>query len=100
MFISIVSKNGEPITKENKLFENKKQHDRFWDWAWESISYIEAKLRVEKLGYTVWDGDKEEFGLEIPEKVSRFQIWRRVDSEIRKPEVIEFEGMTLKIKVS
>jgi hypothetical protein len=101
MFISIVSKNGERITKENEnmIFEDKKQQDRFWDWAWETVPYEEAKSRVEKQGYEVWEGDAE-YGQEIPKVISRFAIWRRVDSDIRKPELIEFEGMKFKIRIS
>jgi len=101
MWISIISKNGEKITKQNEdtLFESKEQRDRFWAWALESIPYKEAKERVEKLGYEVWEGDGE-FGFEIPQKVTRFQIWRRVDIHKRKPELIEFDDMKLKIKIS
>ena len=101
MFISIVSKNGKRITKdnENSIFDNPEQQERFLEWAWEHIPYKEAKARVEKLGYEVWEGD-DEFGIELPEKVTRFQIWRRVDTNIRKPEIVEFEGMKLNIKVS
>ena len=114
MFISIVSKNGKRVPQQkwdsyldvirgsagkNILFDNPEQSNRFWDWAWETIPYTEAKARVEKLGYEVWEGDAE-FGCEVPETICRFAIWRRVDKEIRKPEVIEFEGMKLGIRVS
>ena len=101
MFLSIVSKNGERITKDNAetLFDSEAQRDRFWAWAWEIIPYKEAKTRVEKLAYEVWEGD-DEYGIDIPTKVTRFQIWRRVDINTRKPELVEFDGMQLKIKVS
>ena len=101
MYLSIVSKNGERITKKNQdsIFNSKDQQKRFWDWVGEVIPYSEVKTRVEKLGYEVWEGD-DEFDIEHPQEVTRFQIWHRVDIHTRKPEVVEFEGMKLGIKVS
>jgi hypothetical protein len=101
MFIFIVEKNGERVTKQNedKIFNNNEQRERFWDWAWKAVPYNEAKQRVETLGYEVWEGDNG-YGIEIPKKVSRFAIWRRVDPATRKPELIEFEGIKFKVKIS
>jgi len=109
MFLTIVSKNGERITKEwlnwknalddpniKTVFDSAAQCKRFLDWAWESIPYTEAKARVEKLGYEVWEEDTSP----LPEKVCRFAIWRRVDIKTRKPESVDFEGMKLAIKVT
>jgi len=95
MFISVVSKNGMRVSEKNsdKVFKDKEQHDRFYEWAWQVIPYAEAKERVENLGYVIREDD------EIPETISRFAIWRRVSPGIRKPELVEFEGMKLKIKV-
>ena len=112
MFISIVSKNGERVTQKwqnwrdisdspeiKYIFDSQEQCNRFWAWAWEIVPYSEAKARVQKLGYEVWEGDGE-YGFELPTEITRFQIWRRVDTNTRKPELVEFEGIKLKIKVS
>ena len=96
MFLTIISKNDERITDKNgnTIFESKEQHDRFWEWAWQVIPYREAKKRVEKLGYEVREDN------DVPETISRFGIWRRVNPEKRKPELIEFEEMMLKVRIS
>jgi hypothetical protein len=96
VYLSIVSKNGKRVTQQIKdeVFENKEQSNRFWAWAWEAVSYAEAKARIEKLGFEVRENN------DAPETISRFGIWRRVNPEKRKPELIEFEGMMLKIRVS
>ena len=96
MFLTIVSKNGVKITNENEdtIFKNREQQDRFWKWAWESIPYAEVKERIKHLGYGVRENN------DVPEIIPRFCIWRRVIPEKRKPELIEFEGMKLKIRVS
>jgi len=81
---------------------NATQQERFREWAWEHIPYKEAKERVEKLGYEVWEGDGE-YNIETPKNsdpICRFAIWRRVDPNKRKPELIEFEGMKLKVRIS
>ena len=48
MFLSIVSKNGERITKKNQdsIFNSKEQQRRFWDWAGEVIEFEGMKLAI------------------------------------------------------
>ena len=101
MFITIVEKNGEKITKKNQdtVFINGTQQERFIKWAWESIPYKEARKRVEKLGYKVWEDDTCGPPKDT-DPICRFAIWRRVDQNKRKPELIEFEGMRLRVKIT
>jgi hypothetical protein len=99
MMLTIISKNGKPILADERIFDTVEQATRFNYWAFDQIPYVEAKARVTALGYKVSDTELE-CGRSLPETITRFAIWRRVDPKKRKPEIVEFEGMTLEIRIS